>query len=103
MDSFIVVTKTLFDSSVENDVTELSKKVFPIFQKQAGLIALRMHLDHEHKHTMTYFEWESKEAHEACMASPDFGEWNKAWEGLIASGKVKWELHTYDILNAYSA
>jgi hypothetical protein len=48
---------------------------------------------------MTYLEWETREGHEACMASPDFEDLNKEWGEMLGSGKVIFELNTYDIIS----
>ena len=103
MKKFIVITRTFFDADVKDKVFEISKNSMSIFKKQPGLISIRMHVENEQLQTLTYFEWESKEAHEACMQSPDFADWGVAWEGLVASGKIKWELNTYEILDEFSA
>jgi hypothetical protein len=47
---------------------------------------------------MTYMQWENREDHEACMASPDFAEVNDEWHSLIEIGKIRFELYTYQNL-----
>ena len=103
MEKFIVITRTFFDEDTKDKVFEISKNSMPIFKKQPGLIKIRMHAEHEQQQTLTYFEWESREAHEACMQSPDFADWGAAWNELVNSGKIRWELNTYEILDEYSA
>ena len=103
MEKFIVITRTFFDEDTKDKVFEISKNSMLIFKKQPGLIKIRMHVENEQQHTLTYFEWESREAHEACMQSPDFADWGVAWNELVNSGKIRWELNTYEILDEYSA
>lgn len=103
MEKFIVITRTFFDEDTKDKVFEISKNSMLIFKKQPGLIKIRMHVEHEQQQTLTYFEWESKEAHEACMQSPDFADWGVAWNELVNSGKIRWELNTYEILDEYGA
>ena len=103
MKKFIVITRTFFDADTKEKVFEISKNSMPIFKRQPGLILIRMHVENEQQHTLTYFEWESKEAHEACMQSPDFADWGVAWETLVNSGKIRWELNTYEILDEFNA
>ena len=103
MEKFIVITRTFFDEDTKDKVFEISKNSMLIFKKQPGLIKIRMHVENEQQQTLTYFEWESREAHEACMQSPDFADWGVAWNELVNSGKIRWELNTYEILDEYSA
>ena len=103
MEKFIVITRTFFDEDTKDKVFEISKNSLPIFKKQPGLIKIRMHVEHEQQQTLTYFEWESREAHEACMQSPDFADWGMAWDELVKTGKIRWELNTYEILDEYNA
>lgn len=98
MQSFIVVTRTFYEPEVRERVLAAAHNSYPIFQKQPGLVSIRMHEDHEHTHTMTVMEWQTKEAHEACLRSPDFGDWSTEWEALMATGKARWELHTYQAI-----
>ena len=101
MKKFIVVTRTFFDAESKEKVLELSENSMSIFKKQPGLLSIRMHIEHEKHQTLTYFEWVSKEAHESCMQSPDFADWGVTWEALVSSGKIRWELNTYEILDEY--
>ncbi|MEO1050286.1 MAG: antibiotic biosynthesis monooxygenase [Bacteroidota bacterium] len=99
MNKFIVLTRTFFEASIKEEVMEMAHQSLPIFKAQKGLISIKMHLDSEGKHTMTYFEWETQEDHEACTQSPDFGEWNTKWGELMASGKLTWDLNAYEIID----
>ena len=101
MNRFVVMTQTFYEPELREEILTAAEESFPIFRKQAGLISIRMHEAHDHTHTMTVMEWQSKEHHEACMRSPDFGTWNEKWEKMMSSGKARWELFTYDILHEH--
>jgi heme-degrading monooxygenase HmoA len=95
---FVVMTKTFFDEDMNGAVIEISKRSLPIFKDQRGLIDIAMHLSHDNSHIMTRFVWDSKESHEACMASPDWEEINSRWGELITGGKAHIELNTYSLM-----
>ena len=98
MKKFVVQTKTHFNPDQEDLVRELAEISLPIFKKQPGLLDIQLHIAHDNSHTMGIIQWESKEHHEACLASPDFGPFNTKWETLMKSGTAKFEMHTYDVL-----
>lgn len=95
---FIAVTRLTFGEELKSKVLDISERSVPVFRKQKGLKSLRAHLAHDGSHLMTYLEWESKEDHEACMVSPDWGSLNDEWDELLNSGKVIFELNTYDVI-----
>ena len=95
---FIVITKTYFEPSEKKKILDLAERSFPIFRKQPGLIAIMSHISHDQSHTMSYLSWKDKRDHEACMVSKDFSDFNQEWEKLLSSGKVRFELQTYDLL-----
>ena len=86
MKKFIVITRTFFDADTKEKVFEISKNSMPIFKRQPGLILIRMHVENEQQHTLTYF-----------------ADWGVAWETLVNSGKIRWELNTYEILDEFNA
>ncbi len=103
MAGFVVVTRTFYEPELRDRILEAGRGSLPIFEKQAGLKSIRMHENHDRTHTMTMLVWRSREDHEACMSSPDFGAWGAAWEELMSSGKARWELETYEIIGDYDA
>lgn len=103
MDKLIVQTKTFFSEDVKEELLELTKSSFEIFTKQSGLISIQTSICRNDNHITTYFEWESEEAHKACMQSSDFEEWNETWQRLIEEGKIEWELNTYEVLKEFSS
>ena len=103
MDRFFIMSRTSYEPELREQILEAARESFPIFKKQPGLISMRMHEAHDHTHTMTVMEWQSKEHSEACMRSSDFGDWNGKWQSLMSSGKARWELLTYDLLHEHPA
>lgn len=95
---FTVVTRTFINEDVFDQVIDLSIRSIPIFRRQPGLISLSQHLSHDKSHLMTYIQWENQQDHEACMVSPDFAEVNDEWQSLTTSGKIRFELSTYQNL-----
>lgn len=96
--AFIVITRTQFVDAVGQEDLDLLLASLPIFEKQPGLISIRMHIAEDRSHTMSYMEWRSRADHEACMTSPDFAEFQPRWMGLLASGRAKFEISTYQPL-----
>ncbi|MBV6645686.1 MAG: antibiotic biosynthesis monooxygenase [Cyclobacteriaceae bacterium] len=99
MGKFVVQTKTFFAEDQENLVRELADISLPIFKRQPGLIDVQLHMSLDRSHTMGIIEWERKEDHEACMASPDFTPFNEKWEELMKSGTARFELSTYEVIS----
>ncbi|MCG8334287.1 MAG: antibiotic biosynthesis monooxygenase [Proteobacteria bacterium] len=96
---FVVMTKTFYDSDIKAQYMDLCKRSMDLFKAQPGLIGIRMHVSHDDTHTATYFKWESKENHEACMSNPDWGEFNQEFGSLMEAGKIRFELNTYEVLD----
>ncbi len=96
--SFIVITHTHFVGPVGNEDLELLLASLPIFEKQPGLVSIRMHIAEDRSHTMSYMEWRSRADHEACMTSPDFADFQPRWSGLLSSGRATFKIDTYQPL-----
>ena len=102
-DSFVVVTQLTYKPELRDQVINLMNNSMPIFRRQEGLISVTMH-HHEHESkTMTYLVWESEADHERCMTSKDFAPVQSLWNELIQSGKAKFELDTYSVIDSYAA
>ncbi len=96
MATFIVQTKTHYTQDVKEQYFELARNAFEIFKKQPGFVSAKPFISEDDTHTMTIIEWQTKADHEACMASPDFTEFNATWEKLMHSGAIKFELNCYN-------
>lgn len=96
--SFIVVTRTKFDSSVREQLLELAHRSRPIFLKQPGCLSYITHMNTDLTETMTYMEWATEEDHINCMKSQDFADVNPHWQALFESGNASIEFGTYTVL-----
>ena len=94
---FVVMTKTLFAPEHKAAIVGMSDMAVRIASRQPGFKGIRVHLAHDDSHTMTYWRWESEQAHLDCMSSPDWEDWNPRWAALLAEG-VEFELDTYEVL-----
>ncbi|MGB0175960.1 MAG: hypothetical protein ACPF9D_02260 [Owenweeksia sp.] len=95
MKKYVVITKTMFDRSLREQVMNLSQITMGIYRKQPGLISAQMKVNPAENSTENIMEWENAECHKASWQNPEFFEWNLVWQELIKTGKVKLELHTY--------
>lgn len=96
---FIVLTRSTFSPDVEDEVLALAKRSAPIAKAQPGFVDMIVHINHDRTQLMTYWKWERREDHEACMASEDWAAFMPGWEKLIADGKLQFDLDTYEPLN----
>ena len=66
---------------------------------QPGFIAGALHRGEDGTRVVQYLQWESREAHAACMASPD---WNnedaRRFMVLFDSGRATMNVQTYDVI-----
>ncbi len=74
---------------------ELSRTAIPIMEKQKGFVNAQCFIREDKLQLMSILEWESKEDHEACMASSDFNEFNAEWEEMLKSGEIQFKLECY--------
>ena len=79
-------------------VLDLSKLNLPIFAKQKGFISGALHRGQDGKSIVHYMQWETAEDHFACMKSPDFDEVGKEFMEMIQSGKVKFYVDIYNLV-----
>lgn len=96
--SFIVITKIKYSASVKDEVFSLAEESLPIAKSQAGLISVRFHSACDKDETMMYWEWETQEAHERCMASEDWQSLTPRWDKLFTSGEAEFSLETFELL-----
>lgn len=101
--NFVVVTQTFYEPDMREAVLKVVESSFPIFRRQPGLRSIQIHHAHDKTHTLSLMVWESKAANDACMSSPDFNDFNPAWQKLLATGKVKFQYMSYDVLNSFVA
>ncbi len=93
---FKVVTRTHFSPAQRETVLEMSKQAIEIARRQPGFQGMRVHLATDGSHTLTLWEWATEADHVACTRSPDWADWNPAWEKLMAEG-ASFDLATYEV------
>ncbi len=93
---FIAITKLSFTSEVKDMVLDIADRSRPVFKQQPGFISLQGYLSHDKEQLLTVLEWEKQADHEQCMGSPDWEDVNKSWAELMATGKAKFELNTFE-------
>jgi len=74
----------------------------PIFKRQEGLISITVHHHSREPKTMTYFAWESEEDYQKCVINPEFSSTQSGWKDIVESGKAKFELDTYGVIDTYT-
>ncbi|HBF21302.1 MAG TPA: hypothetical protein DDW81_14465 [Cryomorphaceae bacterium] len=95
MKKYVVITRTMFDGSLKEQVMKLSQITMGIYRKQPGLISAEVRVSPDENCTEHILEWDDVESHKASWRNPEFFEWNLVWQELIKTGKLKMEFHTY--------
>jgi hypothetical protein len=101
-DSFVVLTELSYSPELKDKVMHLAYISMPVFKRQEGLIYLGIHHHLDEPKTMTYIVWESEEYHLKCMNSDEFSSIISQWNEMIQSGKAKFEINTYSVIDSYS-
>ncbi|CAM2063760.1 Antibiotic biosynthesis monooxygenase [Sulfidibacter corallicola] len=97
---FIAITKTYFDPEIKDRISKMTEESATLVRSLKGFVSRRTHLATDGSHFMTYWEWQTKEDHEACMTHPGWAEFNREWGELTESGKLRFELKTYETIDA---
>lgn len=101
-DSFVVVTQLSYEPEMKEHVLQLLYDSFPVYKNQEGLVSITMH-HHEHEPMiMIYFVWDTEDDYLNCMNSADFASTQFAWKDLIKTGKARFELNTYAVIDTYA-
>ena len=93
-----VIVHLEFNPEDIDKVLDLSKQNLPIFAKQKGFISSALHVGKDGKSIVNYMQWETAEDHFACMKSPDFDEIGTELMEMIQSGKIKFSVDVYDLI-----
>ena len=101
-DSFVVLTQLTYQPELKEKVMNLIYNSMPLFKRQEGLIYIGIHHHLSEPKTMTYFVWESEEYHLKCMKSEEFASIAQEWNTMVQSGKAKFEMNTYSVIDSYS-
>lgn len=96
---FVVVTRSTFSPDGETEILALAKKSVPIAKRQPGFVDMIVHINHGRTQLMTYWKWECRDDHEACMASDDWAAFMPSWEKLISDDKLQFDIETYEVLD----
>src|SRR3954452_11402676 len=98
-DSFVVLTRLTYEPELKDKVMHLIYDSMPVFKRQDGLIYIGVHHHVSEPKTMTYFVWESEEYHLKCMNSEDFASITPQWKAMVESGKAKFEMDIYSVID----
>lgn len=85
----------------QQELVDLALGTQHIFKKQPGFIGSVLMRSADGKRLIHYMQWESMEAHLACMGSADFqGQEGKRFMAFIESGKATMEPQVYDVISS---
>lgn len=101
-DSFVVLNQLSYEPELKDKIMRLIYLSMPLFRNQEGLISATAHHHVHESKTMTYFVWESEEHYLKCLKSDDFAQIAAQWNELIQSGKAKFEMNAYSVIDSYS-
>lgn len=100
---FTAIVTLTCDASDQESLVETAEKVAPVFAKQHGFISSSVHRSHDGTQVVTYLQWKTREDHEACRRSPRLMAAGARLMGLLASGRVKMDVKTFDVIAAVEA
>jgi heme-degrading monooxygenase HmoA len=101
-DSFVVLTQLTYQPELKEKIMHLIYNSMPLYKRQEGLIYIGVHHHLSEPKTMTYFVWESEESYLKCMNSEGFASIAQEWNAMVQSGKAKFEMNTYSVIDAYT-
>src|SRR5436309_1700912 len=101
-DSFVVLTQLTYEPELKDRIMQIIYKSMPIFKRQEGLISITVHHHVHEPKTMTYFVWESEEHYKKCISNPEFLWTQSEWKTIVESGKAKFELNIYSVIDTYT-
>jgi hypothetical protein len=101
-DSFAVLTQLTYAPELKDQVAHLTYLSMPVFKRQEGLLYIGMHHHVSEPKMMTYLVWESEEYHLKCMNGQDFSSIMSAWNEMIQSGRAKFEMNSYAVIDSYA-
>ena len=96
--SFVAVSKVNYPQAMREQIQAVGMQMLPVARSQPGFISIAFHQATDSNETMMYWEWESKEAHESCMQSPDWLEIMKNSAELFQTEGVGFSIETYERL-----
>jgi len=99
--SFVALSTVTFPPELRNEIHAIGFEMLLIAKTQPGFISIAFHESSEensnkNNHTMMYWEWESKESHEACMQSPAWAQIMEKSDTLFQSKGVELSIKTYE-------
>jgi heme-degrading monooxygenase HmoA len=95
---FTVMVQLTTSPEDQQFVVDLATEIAPLFGQQPGFISQHLHRSLDGTQVINYLQWRCKEDHEACLKNPAFMMAGMKFMGLIASGKVKMDVKTYEIV-----
>jgi hypothetical protein len=90
------------DSQAISSVTDHASSGLDRFAAFPGYIAGATHLSEDGSRIIQYLQWQSKEAHEACMNDPswDDDEGSRHFIELMGTGAIKVSVGVFDVIDA---
>ncbi len=73
----------------------------PILHRQIGLVSSSVHRSHDGTRVVDYLQWENKAAHDAWRNSTEMHEAAAELMGLIETGTVGMEMHSYEVVSVH--
>ena len=83
------------------NVIESGRELLPVFAQQPGFLGLDFFRSHDGREALVQLRWRTREDHEACRRSADFGAASEAWGAIYGAGKVKTQ--TFELLEPIAA
>jgi heme-degrading monooxygenase HmoA len=84
----------------QQELADLAVATQRIFEKQPGFVSGVLFRSTDGERLIQYLQWESMEAHLACVSSPDFQvEAGKQFMSFIQSGKAEMEPQVYEVIS----
>ena len=98
---FTVVTRVSLSEGQQAQYRSLQERLMRVFAQQPGFVGVAVLVSDDGEDALTYLQWKSRDAHEACMASPDFAPYNPEWMELLSSGG-EFSFNSYEVLAVHS-
>jgi heme-degrading monooxygenase HmoA len=95
---FTVVVRLTVSPEDEPEIRALSETMVPVFARQPGFVSMALHRSHDGTELLSYLQWQSRQHHEACQASPEVAAEGREWMEFVGSGRARFEIQTFDVV-----
>ena len=98
--AFTVIVTMECQPEEQGQLVDVAKRAEPIFARQPGFVSSALHRSHDGKSVLQYLQWTSRDASDACMASPDWQDGSADdFMAFIHDGKATMQPMSYDIVS----